>query len=104
MHFHTHRADDILSILRLSREFGFEVVLQHATEAYLVADAVAKRGIATSHTIVDSPGGKPEAINLRFDTPARQLNRPASRLDFRSLKSADRRRDRPKKLSPTTSA
>ena len=31
---------------------------------------------------------------LRFDTPTRPLHRPASRHDLRSLKSADRRRDR----------
>jgi len=69
VHFHTHRADDIMSALRLRDEFGFELVLQHATEAYLVADEIAKRGVACSHTIVDSPGGKPEALNLRFETP-----------------------------------
>ncbi len=69
VHFHTHRADDILSALRLRDEFGFELVLQHATEGYLVAKEIAKRGVACSHTIVDSPGGKPEALNLRFETP-----------------------------------
>ncbi len=70
VHFHTHRSDDIVSALRLADEFGFEIVLHHGTESYLVADEIAKRKISVSHTIVDSPGGKPEAINLRYDTPA----------------------------------
>ncbi|MDH3592467.1 MAG: amidohydrolase, partial [Planctomycetota bacterium] len=70
VHFHTHRADDILSALRLSQEFGFEVVLHHVTEAFLVGGEIAKRGVAVSLTLVDSPGGKPEAINLDIRNPA----------------------------------
>ena len=31
VHFHSHRADDIMTVLRLADEFGFEVVLQHGT-------------------------------------------------------------------------
>lgn len=71
VHFHTHRADDILSALRLADEFGFELVLHHVTEAWLVADEIARRGVPCSLTLVDSPGGKPEAMNLRYENPAR---------------------------------
>ncbi|MBI1904006.1 MAG: amidohydrolase, partial [Planctomycetia bacterium] len=34
VHFHCHGADDLMTALRLQEEFGFELVLQHATEAY----------------------------------------------------------------------
>src|SRR6185369_8313298 len=64
VHFHCHRADDIMTAVRLSEEFGFELVLQHCTEGYLVAEELAKRGIAVSLTLVDSPGGKPEVMGL----------------------------------------
>jgi imidazolonepropionase-like amidohydrolase len=64
VHFHCHRADDIMTAVRLAEEFGFEVVLHHATEAYKVAEELAKRGIWVSLTLVDSPGGKPEAMAL----------------------------------------
>ena len=60
VHFHSHRADDIMTVARLAEEFGFEVVLQHGTEAYKVADELARRKIPVSLTIVDSPGGKLE--------------------------------------------
>lgn len=60
---HTHRADDIMTVLRISDEFHYRVVLQHGTEAYLVVDEVAKRHIPVSLTIVDAPGGKMETIN-----------------------------------------
>ncbi|MCC9607044.1 amidohydrolase family protein [Blastopirellula sp. JC732] len=73
VHFHTHRADDILSTLRLKEEFGFELVIQHGTEAFKVLDQIAKSGAIVSHTIVDSPGGKPETIEW-YDETAAMLN------------------------------
>jgi imidazolonepropionase-like amidohydrolase len=69
VHHHTHRADDILTVLRIADEFGHRVVLQHATEAYLVADAIAARDVPVSAIVVDSPGGKHEALNLSFENP-----------------------------------
>ncbi|MEN8184307.1 MAG: amidohydrolase [Myxococcota bacterium] len=69
VHHHTHRADDILTVLRIQEEFGHRVVLQHATEAYLVADEIAARGVSVSAIVVDSPGGKHEAMNLGFENP-----------------------------------
>ena len=53
---HTHRHDDIATILRLKREFGFDVVLQHGTETWMLADELAAAGIGVSFTLVDSPG------------------------------------------------
>jgi imidazolonepropionase-like amidohydrolase len=70
VHHHTHRADDILTVLRIADEFGHRVVLQHATEAWLVADEIARRGVPVSTLVVDAPGGKHEALNLRLETPA----------------------------------
>ena len=70
VHFHCHRADDIMTAVRLSEEFGFELVLQHCTEGYLVADELAKRGIFVSLTLIDSPGGKPEVMGLLEENAA----------------------------------
>ena len=64
VHFHTHRADDILTVLRLKREFDFDLVIQHGTEAYKVIDQVAAAGVPVSMTIVDSPGGKAEVVDF----------------------------------------
>jgi imidazolonepropionase-like amidohydrolase len=61
---HTHRADDIMTVVRIAEEFHYRVVIHHGTEAYLVADELAKRHIPVTLTIVDSPGGKLEAINV----------------------------------------
>src|SRR5262249_446091 len=64
VHFHTHRADDLLTALRIAEEFGFEIVLQHATEGYRVVDELVRRKAPVSLTLVDSPGGKMETAGL----------------------------------------
>ncbi|HEY6546765.1 MAG TPA: amidohydrolase, partial [Vicinamibacteria bacterium] len=61
VHFHTHRHDDILTAIRLSKEFGFRVTLQHVSEAWKVADQIAAAGVPSSIIVIDSPGGKLEA-------------------------------------------
>ncbi|MGB7449537.1 MAG: amidohydrolase [Ornithinimicrobium sp.] len=42
---HAHRADDIATAVRISEEFGYELVLDHGTESYLLADLLATKGI-----------------------------------------------------------
>jgi imidazolonepropionase-like amidohydrolase len=64
VHFHTHRADDILTVLRLKDEFNFELVIQHGTESYKVVKEIAKHNVPVSMTIPDSPGGKAEVVEL----------------------------------------
>lgn len=71
VHNHTHRADDIMTAIRLSEEFHYRLVVQHGTESCLVVDELAKRHIPVSFTIVDSLGGKFETINLDLGCPGR---------------------------------
>lgn len=68
VHFHTHRHDDIATVLRLADEFGFRVVLQHVSDAWLAADRIAAspRVLGASLILIDSPGGKLEAKDNRF--------------------------------------
>jgi imidazolonepropionase-like amidohydrolase len=68
--FHTHRADDIMTAIRLSQEFGFRMVLHHVSEAWKVAREIAEAKVPCSVIVIDSPGGKLEAVDLRFDTGA----------------------------------
>lgn len=70
VHHHTHRHDDIVTILRLKQEFGFRVVLHHVSEGWMVADEIARAAVPCSIITVDSPGGKLEAANLSFETGA----------------------------------
>ncbi len=67
---HTHRHDDILTVLRLSKEFGFKVVLHHVSEGWKVADEIAAAHVPCSVIMVDSPGGKLETRDADWRTPA----------------------------------
>jgi imidazolonepropionase-like amidohydrolase len=70
VHFHCHRADDLMTAVRIAEEFGFEIVLQHATEGYRVAKVLARKKIPVSLTLVDSPGGKAEVMGLLEENAA----------------------------------
>ncbi len=67
VHHHTHRHDDILTVLRLREEFGLRVVLHHVSDAWKVAEEIARAGVPCSLIVVDSPGGKLEARDIRWE-------------------------------------
>lgn len=67
---HTHRHDDILTVLRLQQEFGFRVVLHHVSDGWKVAEEIAAAKVPCSLIVVDSPGGKLEARDVDFKTGA----------------------------------
>ncbi len=66
--FHSHRQDDLMTALRLAKEFNFKIVLHHATDGWMVADEIAKAGAPCSVIVIDSPGGKIETKDLKFET------------------------------------
>ncbi len=68
VHHHTHRHDDIMTVLRLQKEFGFRLVLHHVSEGYKVAQEIAAAKVPCSVIIVDSPGGKLEARDMDWKT------------------------------------
>ena len=70
VHHHTHRHDDVLTVLRLQEEFGFRVVLHHVSEAWKIADEIAAAGAPCSIILLDSPGGKHEAVDLDWKNGA----------------------------------
>jgi imidazolonepropionase-like amidohydrolase len=70
VHHHTHRHDDVVTVLRLADEFGFRVVLHHVSDAAKVADLLAARQVPSSVILVDSPGGKLEARDLLLGNAA----------------------------------
>ncbi|PNR93989.1 amidohydrolase [Petrotoga sp. 9PWA.NaAc.5.4] len=42
---HAHRKDDILTAIRLAEEFNFDLIIEHATEAYKIADYIKEKNI-----------------------------------------------------------
>jgi len=43
--YHAHRSDDIYTAVRLSKEFGFRLILEHTTEGGKLADLLARERI-----------------------------------------------------------
>ena len=67
---HTHRHNDIATVLRLRDEFGFRVVLQHGTESWKLAEEIAAAGVPVSITFIDTPGGKEETLDWSLEIGA----------------------------------
>lgn len=66
---HAHRADDILTALRIAREFGLDITLDHVTEGRLILDQLVK----ANKPVLVGPGltakSKFELKDLSFATP-----------------------------------
>ena len=41
---HAHRADDILTVIRIAREFDVDITIDHGTESHLIVDEIKKSG------------------------------------------------------------
>lgn len=80
VHHHTHRHDDVLTVLRLADEFGFRVVLHHVSEAWKVADEIVEAQAPCSLIVVDAPGGKLEAMDIDARSAAELEQRGAAHL------------------------
>ena len=67
---HAHRADDILTAIRIAREFDLKITLNHCTDGALIADELAEEGL--SAFVGPSLGSKTkiELCNKSFTTPA----------------------------------
>jgi len=67
---HAHRADDILTSIRIAKEFGVKLTLDHCTDGAVIADELALEGLPAF--IGPSLGSKTkvELKNKSFTTPA----------------------------------
>ena len=67
---HAHRADDILTSIRIAKEFGVKLTLDHCTDGSLIADELAEEGLPAF--VGPSLGSKTkiELANKSFTTPS----------------------------------
>jgi imidazolonepropionase-like amidohydrolase len=68
---HCHRADDIATALRLADEFGFRLVIDHGTEAVVLADRLAERGVPVLIGPLLTSRSKVELRNRSLANPGR---------------------------------
>ena len=67
---HAHRADDIFTSIRIAKEFGVRITLDHCTDGAVIAEELAKEGYPAF--VGPSLGNKSkiELLNKSFTTPA----------------------------------
>jgi imidazolonepropionase-like amidohydrolase len=68
---HCHRADDIATAMRIAAEFGYELVIDHGTEAHLLADLIAARNIPVIIGPLFTSRSKVELRNRSLANPGR---------------------------------
>ncbi len=66
---HAHRADDMISAIRIAEEFGFDLVLEHATEGHEIADHLAEKDVPAVVGPCLSSKSKRENAARTFETP-----------------------------------
>ena len=67
-HFHAHRADDILTAVRLAREFDLRYSILHATDASRIVSLLAREQMIPIVGPSMGPAGKPETVGGSFAT------------------------------------
>ena len=67
---HAHRADDILTSIRIAKEFDVLLTLDHCTDGEVIADELAKEGYPAFVGPSFGEKSKIELINKSFTTPA----------------------------------
>ncbi len=67
LRLHCHRADDIMTAIRIAKEFNVKLHLEHCTEGHLIVDAVKKSGF---HATLGPYMLTPSKYETRHSTPA----------------------------------
>lgn len=65
---HAHRADDILTSIRIAKEFDVKLTLDHCTEGHLIAEELAEEGYTAFCGPTLTGRSKPELKNKSFET------------------------------------
>jgi imidazolonepropionase-like amidohydrolase len=68
---HCHRADDIATAVRIADEFGYRLVIDHGTEAHLIADLLASKAIPVLIGPLFTSRSKVELRNRSLANPGR---------------------------------
>lgn len=66
---HAHRVDDIFTAIRIAKEYGLKLTLDHCTEGHLVSEEIAKSGFPAIVGPSLSSRSKYEVRELDFKTP-----------------------------------
>ncbi len=63
---HAHRRDDIMTAIRISKEFGLNTTIEHATEAYMIPERIKKENYSLIIGPTLGTASKYELINKTY--------------------------------------
>jgi len=66
---HAHRADDIITAIRIAKEFNCKITLEHCTEGHLIPEFIKESGVMAVVGPSFGHRSKFELQNLTFETP-----------------------------------
>mgnify|MGYP006273317945 FL=1 len=66
---HAHRADDIMTIIRIAKEFDIDVTLEHCTEGHKVVDEIVDAGFPAIVGPSLTTRSKVELMDRTYETP-----------------------------------
>lgn len=72
---HCHRADDIITAIRIAKEFDLDLTLDHVTEGHLVADEISESGYPCIIGPTMTHASKIELTNKSFETPKKLMDK-----------------------------
>ena len=66
---HAHRADDICTAIRIAKEFGVKLTIEHCTEGHLIVKELVRAGVPVAVGPSMTNASKIELANKSFETP-----------------------------------
>lgn len=66
---HAHRSDDILTAIRIAKEFGVKITIEHCTEGHLIVDELKEAGVPVAVGPTLTNASKLELLNKSWTTP-----------------------------------
>ncbi len=66
---HAHRSDDICTAIRIAKEFGVKMTLEHVTEGHLIVEELKRAGFPCAVGPTLTNASKIELVNKTFETP-----------------------------------
>lgn len=66
---HAHRADDIMTALRIAKEFDLRITIEHCTEGHLIVDELKEANVPVAVGPTLTNASKVELLNKSWKTP-----------------------------------
>ena len=66
---HAHRSDDIMTAIRIAKEFDVKITIEHCTEGHLIVEALKAAGVPVAVGPTLTNASKLELLNKSWTTP-----------------------------------